>query len=291
MKIVFFGLPLAAYLLDRDGHDVRLAALSRTDTPGRRRLVRRIGADRVLERPKTDAALLTRVREIQPDLLVSWFWTTRIPAAFVEAARLGGVGVHPSLLPRHRGPDPTSWAIASGDTVTGVTAHRIADEYDTGAILAQRQLTIDPSWNAWQLAKALDRPSLAVLRDVCGRFARGAPPVEIEQDEALATAAPFLDEDEEHGTLRWAAPTDRILRLIRALAPSPGATTTIAETPVSIVRARACAIPAVLELSGEAALLAGRLVVRTGDGAVELLEVEHEGEALSGAALAELLGL
>src|SRR6185436_17968339 len=113
-----------------------------------------------------------RVRALQPDLLVSWFWTTRLPMALIEAARFGGIGAHPSLLPRHRGPDPTYWAIASGDVETGVTVHRIAEDYDTGAILAQERLAIDPHWNAWNLARALDRPSLRLLRATAARFAR-----------------------------------------------------------------------------------------------------------------------
>lgn len=274
MRIVFFGLPLAACLLHRDGHEIVLAALSRPDAPGRRRLHRLLGHGTVLDRPKLDDALLERVRGLRPELLVSWFWTNRIPSAFVGSAKQGAFGVHPSLLPRHRGPDPTSWAILSGDGITGVTAHRIADEYDTGAVLAQRELAIDPGWNAWQLAKALDRPSLAVLRDVCGRFARGEPPVAVSQDEAHATSAPFLEPDDERANLRWTKPTDELLRIIRALAPSPGAATTIGPSDVTVLRAVRCAVPAVLEEPGEAALLKGRVVVKTSDGAIELLEVE-----------------
>src|SRR5262245_51013634 len=105
MRIAFFGLPLAALLLAADGHDIALCALSRSDAVGVRRASRLFG-DRLLLRPKADdPALLRRVSALEPDLLVSWFWTTRLPMALVGAARLGGIGAHPSLLPRHRGPD------------------------------------------------------------------------------------------------------------------------------------------------------------------------------------------
>lgn len=271
VRIVFFGLPLAACLLARDGHAIELAALSRTDTPGRRRLARLIGGEKVLEKPKLDRALLDRVGALEPDLLVSWFWTNKIPPSFVKAARWGGFGVHPSLLPRHRGPDPTTWAILEGDPETGVTAHRIAAEYDTGAILGQRRVAIDPGWNAWRLAKALDRPSLALLREVAGRFADGAPPRELPQEEALATEAPFLETDDPRVTLRWTDPTDRILRIVRALAPSPGASTTIGDRDVTILEARSCRPPGVLEAPGEGAVIGERAVIRTGDGAIEIL--------------------
>ena len=106
------------------------------------------------------AEFVARVRAAAPDLLVSWFWTKRIPARLLSVAP--AVGVHPSLLPRHRGPDPYFWAIDAGDETTGVTAHRLDATYDTGPILAQRTLEIRPSWDAWRLARALDRPSLDV---------------------------------------------------------------------------------------------------------------------------------
>lgn len=287
LRIAFFGLPLAAVLLRRDGHDVTLACLGRARAPGARRLRAMIGADRVLVRPRLDEALQARVAAGAPDLLVSWFWTTKLPMSLVEVCPMGGFGVHPSLLPRHRGPDPTSWAILQGDAVTGVTAHRIAAAYDTGALLARRELAIDPDWNAWQLARALDRPSLALLREVCASFARGAPPPDVAQDESQATEAPLLDDDAR--ILRWAQSTDALLRSIRSLAPSPGAETEIADAPALVLRARACPVPAVLEEPGEAAAIGERAIVRTGDGAIELVEIEREGVTLRGPEIAGLL--
>lgn len=280
MRIVFFGLPLAAWLLHADGHEIVLASLSRTDTVGKRRLVRAIGAERVLLRPALDDALRERVEKARPDLVVSWFWTTRLPVELVACAPLGGFGVHPSLLPRHRGPDPTTWAILEGDHVTGVTAHRLAAEYDTGAILGHRELAIAPDWNAWKLAKALDRPSLSLLREICARYARGEAVPELKQDERLATQAPILEPDDERIALRWSDSTEKILRVVRALAPSPGAATDIGEHAVTVLAARRIDAPAILEEPGEAAFLKGRAVVKTGDGAIQLLEVEVEGEVL-----------
>lgn len=270
VRIAYFGLPLGALLLLRDGHAIELCCISRADGVGLRRLRRLLGEARVLLQPDAHAPeVLERVRALQPDLLVSWFWTKRLPMALVAAARLGGFGVHPSLLPRHRGPDPTYWAIASGDRETGVTAHRIAAEYDTGEVLAQRRLTIDPAWNAWELARALDRPSLQLLRETAGRFAAG-PVAGTRQDEAQATTAPFPDDDA--AWIEWSWPTERILRHVRALAPAPGAVTEIAGRVVTVLAARAAAaFPAALE-QGEGALVDGRVLVRCADGAVELLQ-------------------
>jgi methionyl-tRNA formyltransferase len=286
-RIVFFGLPLAALLLARDGHDVALASVPFADALGLRRARRVLGAERVLVKPGArDPALLARVRALAPDLLVSWFWTTRLPMTLVRAARHGGIGAHPSLLPRHRGPDPTYWAIASGDEETGVTVHRLEEEYDTGEVLAQERLRIDPAWNAWQLARALDRPSLRLLRAAVARVARGERLDGVAQDPARATAAPFPDD--EACAVPWTASTERVLRHVRALAPAPGAWTEIDGALVVILRAApAAAYPRALEPS-EGAVVDGRVLVRTGDGAVELLRAEIDGAHAGPAELAAL---
>jgi methionyl-tRNA formyltransferase len=277
LRIVFFGLPLAALLLARDGHDIALASICRPGSIGTRRLTRLLGPDRVLVKPRaTDRALLRRVKALEPDLLVSWFWTTKLPIALVDAARHGGLGVHPSLLPRHRGPDPTYWAIASGDAETGVTVHRIAAEYDTGDVLAQERLAIDPAWTGWKLAKALDRPSLRQLRATVARFARGERVEALPQDESRATYAPLLSDEER--AIRWSAPTAEVLRHVRALAPSPGAWTEIGGALVTVLHATAAtSFPRALE-PGEGVVVDDVAVVRTGDGAVALRagEVLHD---------------
>src|SRR5262249_25830191 len=146
MRIVFFGLPIAALCLEADGHEIALAALSRADAVGVRRLERKLGAERVVFRTEiSEASLVARASAALPDSVVSWFWTTKLPVSVMTAARLGGIGVHPSLLPRHRGPDPYFAAIDQGDEETGVTAHRLDGEYDTGAILGQIRVRLDPS--------------------------------------------------------------------------------------------------------------------------------------------------
>src|SRR4029077_3958696 len=99
------------------------------------------------------------------------------------------------------------------------------------------ELRIDPSWNAWQLARALDRPGLELLRDVVRSYEAGRPPRAIAQDEGAATSAPDLREDDL--AIRWGCPASQIERRVRAAAPWPGAWTEIGETLVTLVRVRA----------------------------------------------------
>ncbi|MCL2822924.1 MAG: hypothetical protein FWD57_02940 [Polyangiaceae bacterium] len=155
MRVAFLGLPLAALLLHSDGHTISIAGLRSGLTTGQRRLISTIGQRNIVVDPQNDwTAFREKLKCIEPDLLVSWFYTRRIPMAVVNECKLGGIGVHPSLLPRHRGPDPYYAAIDAGDLVSGVTVHRIDENYDTGAVLDQESLNIGPTWNAWQLAKA-----------------------------------------------------------------------------------------------------------------------------------------
>ena len=287
MKIAFFGLPLAALLLHADGHSLVYAGICRREALGVRRVRRVLGRAVRMVPDMSEADEVARVRAAKPDLVVSWFWTKRLPMGVLKLAP--AFGVHPSLLPRHRGPDPYFWAIDRGDPETGVTAHVLAREYDTGAILATRKIAIEPSWDAWTLAKKLDRPSLATLREVVRRFADGDPPTPRAQPKRGVTEAPSPTDDDLELRWRWSA--ERIVRRVRAAAPWPGAFTDVGGRTLAIVRAKVTdRFPRALR-PGEAAVVDGAAVVRAGRGAVRLtLARDDEDEVeLDQAALAALI--
>jgi methionyl-tRNA formyltransferase len=275
-SIVYFGLPLGALALLQDGLDVRVACISRPDLPGMRKL-RRVMLERgglVLARPDlAHPDTVEMLRAAKPSLLVSWFWTKKIPLEVLRLCRRG-FGVHPSLLPKYRGADPYFWVIAAGERETGVTAHVLSPRYDDGAILAQRRMQIPKDCNAWELAKALDRPSLALMRDVAGRYARGESIPEIPQDEERATEAPApSDEDCE---LVWDWPVDDVIARVRAAAPDPGAFTGYNDQTVVIVKVRpATDVPLALE-PGDIVATAEGVMVRAADGGVVVLEARAE---------------
>jgi methionyl-tRNA formyltransferase len=281
LRLACFGLPLAPYLLLRDGHDVRLSVLSPIDAPGRRRVLHALGPDRVLDARalggKLDAAIERALVAEAPDLIVSWFWTRRLSAKQLGHARLGGLGVHPSLLPRHRGPNPYFWAIDAGDAETGVTVHRLTPRYDDGDVLARSTVAVGER-NAWQLARALDRPSLALLRQVVQSVADGSPPPAVPQREADATWAPEPEGDALHLDFGW--PTERVLRRLRALSPVPGALLDVEGMKLVVTAAEpATDFPGALE-PGEAATAGEppRVVIRTGTGAIALTRGQRDDE-------------
>jgi len=287
LRIAYVGLPLGALLLERDGHAIVWAGLPRRDSLGTRR-ARRVFGDRLAVVPKLDGATLAAVRAHGANFLVSWFWTKRVPPGWLRAFGERTIGVHPSLLPRHRGPDPIFWAIDVGDRETGVSAHRLEDAYDVGDVVGQRVVAIDDAVTGWGLAKRLDRPSLGLLRELVGRVGRGEALEAMPQDQARATEAPAL-EDEDLAIV-WAWDAERILRRIRAAAPWPGAWTEIGGEVVTLVRARVRdEAPRALG-PGEAWVDGERVCVRAGRGSVEVLSARLEDDrVLTGADLARFV--
>ncbi|HEY6557051.1 MAG TPA: formyltransferase family protein [Polyangiaceae bacterium] len=286
LRIAYFGLPLGAYLLARDGHDLVFAVLPALPSPGRARLARLL-PNRVLDAAELGFELDSQIEAAwqtsAPQLLVSWFWPRRLPAAWLARPPLGGIGAHPSLLPRHRGPNPYFWAIDAGDAETGATVHRLTAEFDRGAILAVERLVIGQR-NGWQLARALDRPSLRLLRETVAAFARGETPTERDQEERQATWAP--EPEEEQLKVAWDWSTARILRRIRALSPVPGLALEIRGVRLFVTEASETNDYPRALYPGEAATLPGppaaRVVIRTGDGALAIEQATVNAETDEG---------
>lgn len=290
MKIAYFGLPLGALALARDGHTLALVVLSPVAAPGRRRLAGLVDPTVCLDfldgarESEVDQALAA----LAPDLVLSWFWTRRLPEAWLAHARLGGYNVHPSLLPRHRGPNPYFAAIDAGDSVTGVTLHRLDSSYDTGPIVATERLPVGDR-NAWQLARALDRPSLRLLRAAASWARAGSLPPAEPQSELEATWAG--EPEGEQLRVDWHWSTERILHRIRALAPVPGLALAIHAIDFFVVQARRVPIPALALDPGEARVLDSGVLIYTGDGAIAIeraVRADTEAE-LDAATLANLL--
>src|SRR3954465_2816779 len=133
--------------------------------------------------------------EIAPgsDLIVTAHSHARITREALAAARLGGIGYHPSLLPRHRGIAAVEWTIKEGDPIAGGTVYHLADRMDAGAIAAQEWVFVrkgKPPPGLWERARA--PPGQKLLADVIYHAkAHGSLPA-TPQDEEFATKAPSL---------------------------------------------------------------------------------------------------
>lgn len=235
---------------------------------------------RKVREPDAQAAL----RALAPELQVVAAYGQILPQSVIDIAPRGTVNVHGSLLPRYRGAAPVQWAIARGESETGVTTMLIDAGLDTGPTLLARATPIGAEETAPELEARLARLGGEVLVEtVAGLLDGSVRPV--PQDHARATLAPILKK--EDGRVDWRGSAPVIERLIRAFQPWPGTTTSFAGRALKLWRARvdgASLVPVgtVLHVDRDS------LVVACGEGTtLRLLEVQPEnGRRMSAAAFA-----
>lgn len=118
-------------------------------------------------------AFRAALRQAAPDLIVTLHFDQILAPETLALARLGGINLHPSLLPRHRGPIPAFWALAEGRGETGVSIHRLVARIDAGAVLAQRPVALPEGVSALEAARLLHLAGLDPLRQALRALAEG----------------------------------------------------------------------------------------------------------------------
>lgn len=228
-----------------------------------------VAEPRIVSSPDTCALL----KEWKPDVLVVVAYGKILPRAILELPPLGGVNLHASLLPRHRGAAPISTAILVGDRVTGVTTIAMDVGMDTGDILLQEEISIDPGDTAGMLHDRLLEPGAElVVKTLVGLEAGTVQPV--RQDESRATYTRLLSK--EDGRLDWMQESDYLNRLIRAVNPWPGAFFELGDEAIKVWQAsseRGEGIPGRVE-----AVTPEGITVGTGEGLLTLRQVQAPGK-------------
>ena len=226
----------------------------------------------VLQPPKlkgTDFG--ARLRALELEVAVVTAYGRILPQDVLDAPRRGCLNVHASLLPRWRGAAPIQWAIAAGDTETGVCLMQMEAGLDTGPVLATRREPILPTDTSGTLHLRLAELGGALLREALPLFLAGALTA-VPQPETGVTIARMVEK--EDGRLDWARPANELERRVRAFTPWPGGWTVFGGQVLKVLRTE------VTEGSGEpGTVLAakGVLDVACGQGALRLLEVQPEG--------------
>lgn len=160
------------------------------------------------------------LRQARPDAIVIIAYGQIIPGRLLNIPRLGWINLHASLLPKYRGAAPIQWAIANGETLTGVSSMRIDAGMDTGEILLQRKTPIAPAETALQLAERLAELGTPLIAETL-RGLRDGTLVPKPQDHNAATFAPLLKK--EDGLIDWALSARVIYNRMRGFTPWPGA--------------------------------------------------------------------
>jgi methionyl-tRNA formyltransferase len=160
--------------------------------------------------------------KLAPDCIAIIAYGQIIPASLLSIPKLGWINLHASLLPKYRGAAPINWAIANGETQSGLTTMRIDAGMDTGEILLQEEIDIAPEETAPELSASMAEAGAPLMLDTLRRIAAGnlAPR---PQNDAEATYAPLLKK--EDGRIDWNRPAQEIYNRMRGFDPWPGAYT------------------------------------------------------------------
>jgi methionyl-tRNA formyltransferase len=236
MRIIFcgtphFAVPTFIHLLAQPDIDIA-AVITQPDRPRGR-------GHQISASPMKEAAIAANVpvhqpekirspeaqdllKQLAPDSIVIIAYGQIIPARLLDIPTLGWINLHASLLPKYRGAAPINWAIANGETQTGVTTMRIDAGMDTGNILLQEEIGIAPEETAPELAKSMAEAGAPLMLDTLRGLAAGKLTARPQNNDE-ATYASLLKKEDGH--IDWNRPAQEIYNRMRGFAPWPGAYT------------------------------------------------------------------
>ena len=225
---------------------------------------------------KRDSAARAQMADLRPDAIVVAAYGLLLPADTLQLPALGCLNIHPSLLPRHRGPSPIPSAILAGDQDTGVTLILLDEGLDTGPIVAQRSTPVSEQETAEELTDRLFRMGADLLLETLPGWANGDVQPS-SQDESRATVTRLLKR--EDGEIDWSRPALEIWRQVRAMHPWPGTFTRWQGRTLKIIEVRPWEST---EPVGDApGLVVGAdgspIGVVTGDGVLNIERLQMEG--------------
>lgn len=286
MKLVFFGTPefAAEFLLTlhADPFFDIAAVVTTPDEPLGRKKILTPPATKVVAINKgipvvqpvklKDPAFAEQLAALRPNIFVVIAYGRILPPSVLDIPPLGCVNVHPSLLPKLRGPSPIISAIANGETETGVSIMQLDAEMDHGPILAQIAFPVDAQETTASLTEKVVAQGVPALIDTLKKYA-AKEIMPREQDHAAATRCAMLTR--EDGRIDWSESAEVIERKIRAYNPWPGTSTVWQrkEVPVTL-KIFSAEISDVVLKPGFVAIENGNLLIGTGTTALRILELQ-----------------
>jgi len=222
---------------------------------------------------KNNEEFRSKLLSLKPDAIIVVGYGRLIPQWMIDLPALGNINLHASLLPKYRGAAPIQWAIACGEAVTGVTTMRIDSGLDTGDILLQKEIPIEPEDNAVTLAPRMAAIGAALISNTLHGLRAGTVHPS-PQDNSKASLAPILRK--EDGEIDFHRSAEEICNRLRGFQPWPGAYTNFRGKNFHVWDAKPLQR---VQSEAEFVVEADRLIVGCGKGtALELLEVQPEGK-------------
>ncbi len=268
MKIVYMGTPEFAVpaleALHRAGHEISLV-LAKPDMPrdrGKKMQPCPVKAKALelgleVETPQTlmKEGIVSRIRALEPDIIIVAAYGMLLPADVLEIPRLGCVNIHGSLLPKYRGAAPIQWAILEGEQEIGITLMYMAESLDTGDMIAKASVPADDKTSD-ELFYELADLGAALLLEELPKIEAGTAGRE-PQDDALATYAPRIEK--EDGKISFTESGFRIWCRVKAMNSWPSAYCSLGDRVMKVHKARVlteeekAGLPALYEAAAGAA--------------------------------------
>jgi methionyl-tRNA formyltransferase len=225
-----------------------------------------------------NAEAVSALEELQPDIIIVAAYGQILPDSVLRIPEYNCINIHPSLLPKYRGPSPVAAAILNGDTITGVTIMLIEKRVDSGQILGQKKIPIKEDDTTESLSEKLAKLGAELLIETIPSWIAGKIQPHI-QDETRASYTRM--EAKEDGRLDWNLPAVQLWRMVKAYYPWPGCFTDwngvrlkiIKAVPLNEIEVGKIGEVVALPRTGEV-----RVAVRTADGVLGLVTVQLEGK-------------
>lgn len=290
MKMVFMGTPEFArrpleYLHRNSRHKIAAVVTGPAKQAGRGRKLQptpvnesamALGLPVLAPESLKDDSFAAELAKFDADIFVVVAFRI-LPQKIFEMPRHGSINLHGSLLPKYRGAAPIQWALINGETETGLTAFFLKKQVDTGSVIYQEKIAIEPDETFDELYRHMSELAGPVINRTLDLIESGNYCL-IEQDNAAATAAPKIMPDD--GLIDWNQDAQRIVNLIRGLSTTPGAFTFFRGRKIKVFRA-ICAENVLSPLSEPGQIIPDkrRLLVTASDGIVEIRELLVEGKS------------
>lgn len=226
---------------------------------------------------------------LNSDLAILAFVSFIVPPQVFSVPRLGSICFHPSLLPKYRGASAINWALIKGETVTGLSLFWVDPGIDTGPLLLQKEVKIDPNDTTGSLYFNKIFPlGIDAIGEAVDLIKAGNPP-RIVQDESQASYDPPCTD--EHAKIDWSKPAQEVYNLIRGCDPQPGAYTTWQGKMLRVFDARLQSDSNTASAGQVTAIGAENIAIALNGGALTVKRLRGEGAKISGAEFAKQVGL
>jgi len=226
---------------------------------------------------------------LNADLAILAFVTQIVPPQVFSVPRLGSICFHPSLLPKYRGASAINWALIKGEAVTGLTLFWVDKGIDTGPILLQKEVKVEPDDTTGSLYFNKIFPlGVDAIGEAVDLINAGNPP-RIVQDESKANYDPICKD--EHAKIDWSKPAQEVYNLIRGCDPQPGAHTTYGGKLVRIFDARMQSGNNSAPAGQVTGIGAEEITIALNGGTLTVKKARGEGAKVSGAELAKQIEL